>query len=52
MNVYNLKQVPSEAQIQKYIRRIVFGKNNSVLYARAAGQFMQLRIDTGAENVK
>lgn len=27
MNVYTLKQIPSNAQIQKYIRRIVFGKN-------------------------
>lgn len=27
MDVYHLKQVPTEAQIQKYIRRIVFGKN-------------------------
>src|SRR3990167_9949391 len=27
MNVYTLRQIPSEAQIQKYIRRIVFGKN-------------------------
>lgn len=27
MNVYGLKQIPSEAQIEKYIRRIVFGKN-------------------------
>src|SRR5260221_8546738 len=27
MDVYTLKQVPSEAQIQKYLRNIVFGKN-------------------------
>ena len=27
MDMYNLKQVPSEAQIRKYIRRIIFGKN-------------------------
>lgn len=27
MDVYSLKQVPSEAQIQKYLRQIVFGKN-------------------------
>lgn len=27
MNVYTLKQIPTEAQIQKYLRRIVFGKN-------------------------
>lgn len=25
--MYHLKQVPSEAQIKKYLRRIVFGKN-------------------------
>lgn len=25
--MYNLKQIPSEAQIKKYLRRIVFGKN-------------------------
>jgi hypothetical protein len=25
--MYTLKQIPSEAQIKKYIRRIVFGKN-------------------------
>ena len=27
MNVYNLKQVPSETQINRYLRRIIFGKN-------------------------
>ena len=27
MDVYHLKQIPSNAQIRKYIRRIVFGKN-------------------------
>jgi transposase-like protein len=27
MDMYNLKQVPSEAQIRKYLRRILFGKN-------------------------
>ena len=26
-SMYNLNQIPSEAQIQKYLRRIVFGKN-------------------------
>lgn len=27
MDMYQLKQIPSEAQIKKYLRRIVFGKN-------------------------
>src|SRR5258708_6118562 len=27
MNVYTLKQIPTEAQIRKYLRHIVFGKN-------------------------
>lgn len=27
MNVYEMRQVPSEAQIRKYLRRIIFGKN-------------------------
>jgi len=27
MDMYTLKQIPSEAQVKKYIRRIVFGKN-------------------------
>jgi len=27
MDMYNLKQIPTEAQIRKYIRRITFGKN-------------------------
>lgn len=27
MDMYTLKQIPSEAQIKKYLRRIVFGKN-------------------------
>jgi len=27
MSVYQLKQIPSDAQIQKYLRRIIFGKN-------------------------
>lgn len=27
MNVYKLKQIPSDAQIRKYLRRILFGKN-------------------------
>lgn len=27
MNVYNLKQIPSEAQVRRYLRRIIFGKN-------------------------
>ena len=27
LDMYNLKQIPSEAQIKKYIRRILFGKN-------------------------
>lgn len=27
MNTYTFKQIPSEAQIRKHIRRIVFGKN-------------------------
>lgn len=27
MNVYQLKQIPTETQIRKYIRRIVFGRN-------------------------
>ncbi len=27
MDMYNLKQVPSEAQIRKYLRHILFGKN-------------------------
>ncbi len=27
MDMYQLKQIPSEAQIRKYVRRIVFGKN-------------------------
>jgi len=27
MDMYNLKQVPSEAKIRKYLRRILFGKN-------------------------
>jgi transposase-like protein len=26
-NMYNLNQIPSEAQIRKYLRRILFGKN-------------------------
>ena len=26
-NMYHLKQIPSEAQIKKYLRRILFGKN-------------------------
>lgn len=27
MDMYNLKQIPSEAQIRKYLRRAIFGKN-------------------------
>jgi len=27
MDMYNLKQVPSKAQIKKYLRRVLFGKN-------------------------
>lgn len=27
MEMYNLKQIPSEAQIKKYLRKIIFGKN-------------------------
>lgn len=27
MDMYTLKQIPSEAQVKKYIRQIVFGKN-------------------------
>ena len=27
MDVYNLKQIPSKTQIQKYLRKILFGKN-------------------------
>src|SRR3989344_2979341 len=27
MNVYSLRQIPTEAQIRKYLRRIIFGKN-------------------------
>jgi hypothetical protein len=26
-SMYHLKQVPSDAQIRKYLRRILFGKN-------------------------
>ncbi len=29
MDMYNLKQVPSEAKIRKYLRQILFGKNIS-----------------------
>jgi len=27
MDMYNLKQIPTETQIKKYLRRIIFGKN-------------------------